>query len=102
MNYSQKEKQKISKMRKTTVTTAILAAAALSAVTAVYFAGSVINQAAFADQNQVLICHIPPDDPTNRHEILVNPHAVESHLENHGDNLGSCDSDDDDNGDGYD
>lgn len=63
---------------------------------AVYFAGSVINQAAFADEHKVLICHIPPDDPTNRHEILVNSHAVKAHVSNHGDYLGPCNEDDDD------
>ena len=42
--------------------------------------------------HKVLICHIPPGNPDNRHEILVDSHAVEAHVNNHGDTIGPCQS----------
>ena len=44
------------------------------------------------DDHKVFICHIPPGNPDNRHEILIDFHAVPAHLA-HGDTQGSCDSD---------
>jgi hypothetical protein len=41
--------------------------------------------------HKVLICHIPPGNPDNRHEILIDFHAVPAHMVNHGDTLGPCD-----------
>ncbi|MDI1355475.1 MAG: hypothetical protein PSX36_11175 [bacterium] len=38
---------------------------------------------------KVLICHIPPGNPSNRQDIWVSPSAVSAHLA-HGDFLGSC------------
>jgi hypothetical protein len=38
------------------------------------------------------ICHIPPGNPSNAHEISIGVPAVNAHLA-HGDRLGSCDSD---------
>lgn len=39
--------------------------------------------------SKVLICHIPPGNPENAHEICVKPRAVDAHLD-HGDYLGPC------------
>jgi len=43
----------------------------------------------FAAGDKVTICHIPPGNPANAHEITVDAHAIPAHLA-HGDNLGSC------------
>jgi len=40
-------------------------------------------------KDKVLICHVPPGNPGNRHEISVSPSAVPAHLA-HGDNVGPC------------
>ena len=40
---------------------------------------------------KVLICHIPPGNPDNAHEICVGEPAVAHHVANHGDNVGLCD-----------
>jgi len=37
----------------------------------------------------ITICHIPPGNPANAHEITVDLSAIPAHLA-HGDNLGSC------------
>ena len=53
---------------------------------------------------KVLVCHIPPGNPDNAHDICVGAPAVAAHQENHGDTLGPCepppDGDDDGDGDG--
>ena len=41
--------------------------------------------------SKVTICHIPPGNPNNRHDICVNPNAVSNHLNNHGGYIGECD-----------
>ena len=41
--------------------------------------------------DKVTVCHIPPGNPDNRHDICISPNAVQAHL-NHGDQLGSCGS----------
>ena len=40
---------------------------------------------------KIAICHIPPDDPTARHSIMVPETAVAAHL-THGDVAGACPS----------
>lgn len=45
--------------------------------------------AAFAGQSKVTICHIPPGNPANAHEITVSASAVAAHLK-HGDVRGEC------------
>jgi len=43
--------------------------------------------------NKVLICHIPPGNPSNAHTICVSPNAVPAHLQgnnSHNDFLGDC------------
>jgi len=39
--------------------------------------------------SKVLICHVPPGNPPNAHEICVGQSAVPAHLA-HGDFLGEC------------
>ena len=39
---------------------------------------------------KVLICHLPPGNPANVHEICVGAPAVAAHVANHGDNTGGC------------
>ena len=40
-------------------------------------------------KDKVLICHVPPGNPGNRHEILISPSAVPAHLD-HGDYPAPC------------
>lgn len=40
-------------------------------------------------KDKVLICHVPPGNPGNRHEISVSSSAVPAHL-GHGDYVGHC------------
>jgi len=42
------------------------------------------------DEKKVLVCHIPPGNPQNAHNIRISENAVQSHLD-HGDFLGICD-----------
>ena len=46
-----------------------------------------------SSNDRVTICHIPPGNPGNAHEIVVSSNAVSAHLA-HGDYLGSCSNDD--------
>jgi hypothetical protein len=48
------------------------------------------TQAGGRGQEKVTICHIPPGNPDNAHEITVGAPAVPAHLA-HGDTLGECD-----------
>jgi hypothetical protein len=41
-------------------------------------------------QPKVTICHIPPGQPDNRHEITVGESAVAAHIAEHGDYIGPC------------
>ena len=40
--------------------------------------------------DQVVICHVPPGNPDNEHTITVGEPAVDAHVANHGDTMGSC------------
>jgi len=40
--------------------------------------------------NKVLICHVPPGNPWNAHELCVAEPAVKAHMKNHDDTLGAC------------
>ena len=42
------------------------------------------------DAPKVLICHIPPGNPSNMHTICVGASAVEPHQTLHGDSIGAC------------
>ena len=44
------------------------------------------------EEAQVTICHHPPGNPTNVQIITVGESAVPSHIQNHGDTVGSCDA----------
>ena len=46
---------------------------------------------AYAPTGKIIICHIPPGNPENRHTIQVSESAVGAHLA-HGDLLGSCET----------
>ncbi|MCW5807661.1 MAG: hypothetical protein KIT31_35225 [Deltaproteobacteria bacterium] len=39
---------------------------------------------------KVLVCHIPPGNPANAHEICVGAPAVAAHQAQHGDATGPC------------
>lgn len=57
---------------------------------------------ACTNPDKVLVCHIPPGNPANAHEICVGAAAVDAHQSHHGDTLGACtppDDDDDDDDD---
>ena len=47
--------------------------------------------AAFAGAQKTTLCHVPPGNTDNAHEIVVSESALASHLENHeGDAVGTC------------
>ena len=46
-----------------------------------------------SDNEKVTICHIPPGNPENRHEITVSIFAVPAHVMLHGDTIGQCGGD---------
>ncbi len=39
---------------------------------------------------KVLVCHIPPGNPANAHNICISANAVETHVDHHGDSVGAC------------
>jgi len=45
-----------------------------------------------ANGEKVTICHIPPGNPENSHEITVSVNALRAHLA-HGDSIGKCGKD---------
>jgi len=45
------------------------------------------------DKTKVTICHIPPGNPGNAHTITVGESAVIEHLSQHGDTIGPCPDD---------
>lgn len=48
-----------------------------------------LGTSATAQKSVVQVCHVPKDDPSSVHTILVSERAVEAHLR-HGDQLGEC------------
>ncbi|MFD2823697.1 hypothetical protein ACFS5M_08455 [Lacinutrix iliipiscaria] len=42
-----------------------------------------------AQNEKITICHIPPGNPENSHEITVSINALNAHLA-HGDTIGKC------------
>jgi len=49
------------------------------------------------EDKKVTVCHVPEDNPDNRHEITISVNALEDHL-SHGDTEGSCNDNGMDNG----
>jgi hypothetical protein len=49
----------------------------------------VVDVSCGINNNKVLVCHLPPDNPANYQTICVGPTAVPDHL-SHGDFLGDC------------
>jgi hypothetical protein len=50
-------------------------------------------QSAFAqptNPHKVTICHIPPENPDERHTITVGAPSVAAHVREHGDYIGAC------------
>ena len=68
------------------------------------YAVTVNGAPACTNPKKVLVCHIPPGNPANAHDICVGASAVAPHQAQHGDGLGSCggggsdDGSDDDGG----
>jgi hypothetical protein len=48
------------------------------------------GQATCTNPKKVLICHIPPGNPANAHDICVSENAVATHQAQHGDTIGAC------------
>lgn len=42
------------------------------------------------EEHKVLICHIPPGNPENKHEIVIDFSALAAHVAEHGDTEGAC------------
>jgi hypothetical protein len=42
------------------------------------------------ETHKTTICHIPPGNPANAHTLCIGNQAVPAHLDNHGDYLGPC------------
>lgn len=38
---------------------------------------------------KITVCHIPPGNPANAHDIVISVNALQTHL-NHGDIIGGC------------
>ena len=65
-----------------------------TALVALALAGPIVLQPpVHAAGLKVTICHIPPGNPDNAHEITVSISAVPAHLA-HGDDLGTCEIED--------
>ena len=52
--------------------------------------GLLLSAVTVASAGNTLICHVPPGDPGNAHEIRIDDSAVPAHMD-HGDYMGSCD-----------
>jgi prepilin-type N-terminal cleavage/methylation domain-containing protein len=45
--------------------------------------------------HKVTICHVPPGNPENAHDIDIDIHSLQTHIDHHGDYWGPCNSDQD-------
>lgn len=50
------------------------------------------GQKVCAEPKKVLVCHVPPGNPENAHDICVGTSALEAHQLNHGDTIGACEA----------
>jgi hypothetical protein len=48
------------------------------------------GQVGCTNPKKELVCHIPPGNPGNAHDICVGKQAVEPHQRLHGDTIGAC------------
>ena len=48
------------------------------------------SAAAASPDGKVTICHVPPGNPANAHEITVGEPALHAHIQQHGDRVGHC------------
>jgi hypothetical protein len=69
----------------------LLVIGAVLGVVLFLFAFTTTTRKSNPTDHKVIICHIPPGNPDNRHEIEVSTNAVDAHLA-HGDTLGECTS----------
>jgi hypothetical protein len=46
------------------------------------------------NDKKVLVCHIPPGNPENAHNICISKNALQTHVDHHEDYLGECRSED--------
>ncbi len=53
------------------------------------FAFLILAAPAWAGNNKVQVCHVPPGDPSNFHTITISENALQAHL-SHGDLAGPC------------
>ena len=49
-----------------------------------------VEAPAQAQGEKITICHIPPGNPENAHLITISINALQTHLEQHGDQIGDC------------
>lgn len=56
------------------------------------FSSSTTKKNVSKENDKITICHIPPGNPGNTHEITISVNALQAHLD-HGDHIGSCDCD---------
>ena len=66
----------------------------IAVMAAILLGGLAFSQSAFAGASsggpgKVIICHIPPGDPSDQETLTVSANAVPAHLA-HGDKLGAC------------
>ena len=63
-------------------------------VVAVVLGAITLPLTAQAKGEKVTICHIPPGNPANAHTITISVSALQTHIDQHGDTVGECGSDD--------
>ena len=62
-----------------------------AAILVVGFGTFLVAGAATAANQKVTLCHVPPGNPSNAHEIVVSESALRGHFRNHpGDQGGPC------------
>jgi hypothetical protein len=104
LEYGNKKERPLLLIAVSLIAAGTIVTAAAAAAGSIFFT---VTPAAFADdlteedilslhdpgQAKVTICHIPPGNPDNRHEITVGERAVAAHIAEHGDTIGPCQPD---------